>query len=223
MLAVCTWLWGDKYGKDDVAKLAAGFRRHLKRPFRFLLITDDPSKAPDGVEPWALRDTLLTKTRGCFARLRMFDPEWQAWHEIDQAVICADLDLIVTGPLDPLFDGDEPFKILQGANAANPCPYNGSLMMLRAGAHPEVWSDFSLEKAAAVPYYDFPDDQGWLWHKVPNAAGWKAGPESGVYAFQKPDWPKGTDLPAGARIVAFPGWREPKKFAHLDWVKEHWR
>ena len=153
----------------------------------------------------------------------MFDPAWQAEHGITGRLVCMDLDMIITGPLDELFDRPEPFAILQGANAANPCPYNGSLMQLRAGAHPEVWSEFNLEAARAAPFYEFPDDQGWLAHKVPNAAGWRAGPESGAYAFQKPGWPRGEALPRNARVVAFPGWRDPIGFQHLPWVQEHWR
>lgn len=221
VLTVCTWKWGNKYSDADVARLAAGVRRNMKQAFRFLLITDDIESAPPGVEPWAIRDPELTKIPGCFARLRMFDPEWMAWHDIDW-LVCLDLDLIVTGPLDELFDRNIPFKILQGANAVNPCPYNGSMMMIRKDAHQKVWSEFSINAAWKVPWHEFPDDQGWIWHKVPNAAGWKAG-HDGVYAFQKPGWPAGDDLPRDARIVAFPGCRSPEKFKHLGWVKQHWR
>jgi len=214
MLTICTWLWGEKYGREYVDRLFAGVKRHLNQPCRFLLARPDL----DGP------DAELIKAPGCFVRLRMFDPAWQKSMGVKDRLACLDLDAIITGPLDTLFDRPEPFLILQGANAANPCPYNGSLMMLRAGAHPEAWSDFTLAAAGHVPFYEFPDDQGWLAHKIPNAAGWNAGRESGVYAFEKPGWPpgKGNALPWGARMVCFPGWRDPSKFAHLDWVQEHW-
>lgn len=162
---------------------------------------------------------------GCFCRLRIFDREWQVARGIKPGdrLVNMDLDTVITGPLDPLFNRAETFMILQGANAANPCPFNGSLMMLRAGAHPEVWSDFSLEKARQIPFYEFPDDQGWLHHKLPKAPGWKVGAQSGVYAFQKPGWPKGEALPSDARMVVFPGWRSPEKFKHLQWIKDNWQ
>jgi hypothetical protein len=211
LLIISTWIWGTKYqGLDYLDHLVRGVARHLSEPHRFVVVTPP--------------DIHLTEIPGCFARLRMFDPEWQrsiAMEDGDR-LVCTDLDVVITGPLDDLFDRPEPFVILQGANAANPCPYNGSLMMLRTGAHPEVWSEFSVEAAGAAPFYEFPDDQGWLAHKVPGAAGWKAG-EGGVYAFQKPGWPKGEALPADARFVAFPGKRDPSQFTHLPWVKEHWR
>lgn len=226
-LVVTTWLWGKKYGADDLRKLAAGVKRHLGEPYRFLCLTDDLSREPiQGVDYRPIPDPHLVDHRGCVVRLRMFDPRWQFIREIypGDRIVCMDLDSIPTGPLDPLFTRPETFMILQGANAANPCPFNGSLMMLRAGSHPEVWSEFSLEALATIAFHEFPDDQGWIWHKLPNASGWKAGAQSGVYAFQKPGWPNGSDdLPADARLVVFPGWRDPSKFTHLSWVKEHWR
>lgn len=214
MLTIVTWLWGEKYGTNDVLKLRAGLARNLRQPYRMLVASPEPEDVP------------LTSIPGCFVRLRMFDPEWQANAmkvEAGGRIVCIDLDVVVTGPLDPLFDREEAFLILQGANASNPCPYNGSLWMLRAGYRPDVWTDFSIEDAKEVPHYEFPDDQGWMAHKLPNAAGWKAGSSSGVYAFQKPGWPKGDALPSDARLVVFPGWRSPEKFKRLAWIEEQWR
>jgi len=169
-------------------------------------------------------DEHLTIIPGCLCRLRMFSPAWQASHGIEPGdrIVCMDLDTVITGALDPLFDRPEPFVIIQGANTSNPCPYLGAMMMLRAGEYPEVWSDFSYEAVNKIASFEFPDDQGWLADKIPNAAGWQVGTDTGVYAFGKNGWPKGTFLPPGARLVTFPGWRDPSTFAHLDWVKRHW-
>lgn len=212
-LIISTWVWGNKYSSDYINRLARGVGRNLRQPYHFMIFRPLDE------------DEYLTEIPGCFARLRAFDTAWQKMHGIGEGdrLVCMDLDLIVTGGLDELVDRHEPFVILQGANASNPCPYNGSMWMLRGGYRPDVWSDFSVEAAAKVPFDSFPDDQGWFWHKMPNAAGWKAGAESGVYAFKKPGWPACDRLPAPARVVAFPGHRDPSQFAHLDWVKEHWR
>lgn len=212
MLAVVTWLWGDKYGDGDVQKLRNGISRYLEQDHSFSIMR------PVG------DDKYLTKIKGCFARLRMFDLKWQrkVFSENVDRIVCIDLDVVITGPLDPLFNRAENFVILQGANAANPCPFNGSLWLLRPGYRPDVWSDFSLEAAEKLPRYEFVDDQQWMFHKLSDAAAWHVGPRSGVYAFQKPAWPKGDDLPKDARLVVFPGWRSPEKFKHLKWVQEHW-
>lgn len=224
MLTISTWLWGDKYGQEDVERLAAGVWRHLKQAYRMVVVTDRPEMKSElfMTAPIPAQDRGLLTIPGCFARLRLFDPVWQQINNIHDRLVCMDLDTVITGPLDPLFNRPETFTILQGANAANPCPFNGSLMMLRAGAHPEVWSDFTIEKASKVPHYEFPDDQAWLANKLPDAAGWEVGASSGVYAFEKPGWPKGHALPKDALIVVFPGWRSPEKFKHLPWVEQHW-
>jgi hypothetical protein len=222
VLTVITWWWGEKYSSDYVEKLHRGFKHHLKQPHRFVCVTDKLTSWV-GFERWDIQDIGLTQIRGCFARLRMFDPDWQREHNIDDRLVCVDLDCIITGRLDQLFDRPEAFVILQGANSVNPCPYNGSVMMLRAGAHPEVWSELSLEAIKVMKCHEFPDDQGWLWHKIPNAAGWTAGRTSGIYAFGKPGWPRGDALPEQARLIAFPGWRDPGKYKYLPWIRQHWR
>jgi hypothetical protein len=94
---------------------------------------------------------------------------------------------------------------LQGINTTNPCPYNGSAWMLKAGARPDVWSDFSLENYAKlkVPFHAFPDDQGWFWHTLmPDAEAW--GPSVGVYGFKKAGLAVGRRSAQNARVVAFP-------------------
>ena len=154
----------------------------------------------------------------------MFDPEWQRQLGIKKGerVINLDLDLVVTGQLDPLFDRPGDFTILQGINSTNPCPYNGSVWMFKAGERPDVWADFSVSAANAnTKIHAFADDQGWFEYKIPDAGAW--GPSDGVYGFKKKGWPSGDELPANARIVAFPGWRDPSKFTHLPWVADHWR
>jgi hypothetical protein len=146
-------------------------------------------------------DEYLTKLPGCFARCACSIRNGRHKHGLTGRIVSIDLDAVITGPLDPLFDRPEPFVILHGGNAANPCPFNGSMFMLRAGAHPDVWRDFSLKRAEEAPRHEFPDDQGWLAYMLPKAAGWTIGEVSGVYCFQKPGWPSGDALPAGARLA----------------------
>lgn len=236
VLTVCTWLWGDKYGPKDVAKLASGVQRHLKQDYRFVVLTEEDRSLdeferfpalPEQLQFWSIfeEDRHLLKIKGCFVRLRMFDPGWQERRKIKAGdrIVCMDLDVVITGPLDPLFNRPENFVILHGANQVNPCKFNGSLFMLRAGEHPEVWRDFSLEEANKIKFFSFPDDQSWFEHKLPKAAGWECGERSGVWSFAKRGWPKDNKLPAGARLVVFPGSRDPSQFTHLSWVREHWR
>lgn len=206
-----TFHWGHKYGGHYIDRLAAGIKRNLSEPYQFHVW-----------KPLA-EDEHLTRIPGCFARLRAFDPDWQAEYGIGPGdrLVVMDLDMVVTGSLDGLFDRAEPFCIAQGMNAANPCRYTGTLWMLRAGYRPDVWSSFTVAKAEAIKTYTISDDQRWFEHMMPNAGAF--GPDCGVYGFAKPGWPKGEALPSNARLVAFFGHRDPSQFGHLDWVRRHWQ
>lgn len=212
-LVVVTWYWGTKYDFYYTKRLHGGVARNLKQPFRFIVAKPQP------------QDDYLKKIPGCFVRMQMFGAQWREKHGIKDGdrVVNLDLDLVVTGPLDPLFDREEPFCILQDINTTNPCPYNGSVWMFRAGYKPDVWDDFSVENyhKLGVPFHSIPDDQGWFHYKMPDAGSY--GPHNGVYGFKKRGWPSGDDLPQGARIVAFPGWRDPWKYTRLNWVRNNWR
>lgn len=228
MFTVMTWLWGDRYHRVYVERLMAGFKRHMRSDYRFVIMSDayNWGRLPIGCEAYQIPRSVvpLTFEKGCLSRLIMFDPEFQELHGIRGKLISIDLDTVITGPLDPVFDRPEPFVILQGVNSRNPCPYNGSLMLITPGVHPEVWSEFSVEASKAAPYDEFPDDQAWIAHKVPGAAGWLPGNESGVYAFAKPGWPPySLEVPHGARIVTFPGKRDPSQYMNLNWIRKHWR
>jgi len=221
---VITWMWGDKYGMRDIVRLFKAVKKNLRAEHRFHVFSEpDFPHLEDGygIKAHPIEDPSLIG-RNCFCRLRMFDPRWQQRNDLRGTIVSLDLDVVITGTLDPLFETSKTFMILRGANAANPCPYNASVMLLKAGHHAKVWTEFSIEKANAVPFYEFPDDQGWIWHMLPKAHGWPVG-KSGIYAFQKPGWPKGNDaLPVNARLVTFIGARKPEQFTALPWVQKFW-
>lgn len=228
-LVIATYLWGSSFGVDDVEKLAAGLKRNMTGPYRFVVVTDCPRRFEGAHFPAIaipLADRHLLAIPGCFARIRLFDPQFQERIKIAcgafDRLACIDLDTVITGDCDPVFDRDESFVIMQGGNTSNPNPYGGALMMLRPGEHQDIWTDFSLDAAAKTAYFAFPDDQGWLAAKIPNAPAWKVGRASGVYCFKKPSWPGGDRLPDDARMVMFRGNNPPRKHVDLDWVKRHW-
>jgi len=224
MLNIITWFWGVKYSPAYVHILARSLRKHITQPYKFSVFTDESFlKSPEIDNVFTIpEESFYLLGKGCFIRLQMFSPEWQKKYKFDDRIVGIDLDSVITGPLDPLFDRPEPFVILQGANVSNPCPYNGALVMVRVGEHPGVWDDFSLEAVEYIPRYEWPDDQGWLWHKLPGAPGWPVGPKSGIYVYRKREWPKDDQLPVDARIVTFVGKRNPVDLLHLKWVKENW-
>lgn len=232
MLRIVTFWWGDKWGPEYARRLLAGVKRNLKQPFEFIVATDGTltEKAAalhlgPGSTVTRILDPDLTQLRGCFARMRLFDAGWQRELSFERGdkIVCLDLDIVVTGALDRLFRGNHEFRIMQGYNATNPCPFNGSMWMFRVGERHDVWTDFSLENYSKrnLPYHAFPDDQGWLHHKFPDAAAFTV--SDGVYAFKKLGWGAAGRrvLPIGARVVAFPG-RDPAKYPQCDWIVKNW-
>jgi hypothetical protein len=222
-LFVCSWLWGKKWPSVYVERLFAGVARNLKQDFRSVLVTDQVGYAgADVVLQIETEDRPLLEVPGCLVRMRMFDPAWQAriGARTGDRIVCIDVDAVITGQIDPLFDRDDEFTIMQGFNTTNPCPFQGSLWMFRAGERHDVWSDFSYEAARLVPFHGIPDDQGWLHSRFPNACAWTT--EEGAYAFKKKGWIGGRrKLPDNARVVVFPG-RDPGKYPDVSWIRQHW-
>jgi hypothetical protein len=223
MLFVCTWLWGNKWSPVYAERLFAGIYRNIEQPIRSVLITDQiVNHEADIICPIDDHRELLDLP-GCLIRIKMFDAKWQ--QEIGarpgDRIVNVDIDAVITGSLDPLFDRDEEFVIMQGFNQTNPCPFNGSLWMFRAGERHDVWTQFSLEgfKTFGVPIHSIPDDQGWLHSRFPDAGAWRT--SDGVYAFKKIGWYGRRRMPRNARFVAFPG-RDPAKYPECDWIKKHW-
>lgn len=227
MLHVVTWLWGQKWGVDYSQKLFAGLRRNIKQEYRTVLMSDvhTGQSGADRVCLIPAGDYPLLDRLGCLARMRLFSREMQEQMGASKGdrIVNIDVDAVITGELDPLFDRDDEFTIMQHFNTTNPCPFNGSLWMFRAGERHDVSDDFSLEQyhARRVPFHAIPDDQGWLHYKFPDAKAYT--PKDGVYCFRKRTWPDDDhSLPKGARVVAFPGRNPAKEVKYLDWVRKHW-
>src|ERR1051325_2542715 len=149
MLFVCSWLWGTKWGTEYPERLFAGVRRNLKQPHKLVLISDQSEAfGADLLSSIDETDLPLLTRPGCLVRMRVFDAEWQQriGAKRGDRIVNIDVDAVVTGDLDPIFDRDDEFTIMQGFNSTNPCPFNGSLWMFRAGERHDVFDDFSFEE-----------------------------------------------------------------------------
>ena len=223
VIHIVSWFWGQKYKPYFITKLRDALQRNMTQPHTFNVVSPGAALKGQGFNSWSIADLPLLNEPGDVVRLRLFDWKWLEGHGIRKGdkVVDLDIDSIVTGPLDPLFDKFETFTILQHINTTNPNPYNGSIWMFKAGEYDSVWEDFSLEALREVPKHSIYDDQAWVWAKIPNANAWTP-VEDGIYGFKKKGWPSGDALPDNARLVVFPGRRDPRKLGHLDWVKKHW-
>lgn len=219
-----------KFTGENVDILRRMIRRNYSGPHRFVCVTDDASgiTEPD-VEIYELWEDLAQipnpsnpRNPSCYRRLKLFARNAGDW--LGERFVCIDLDVVIVAPIDPLFAGDEPFRIWAGAMGPN--PYNGSMWAVRSGAHPELWEEFDPgihpRETAAAGFYG--SDQGWFAYKLgPHQPVWTAA--DGVLSFRASIGPT-AQLPAGARIVFFHGHKDPwdpHVRAKFRWVRDHYQ
>jgi hypothetical protein len=227
MLTVLSWYWVQPGGRsaytpEHIAIWAGMVRRNLSMPHRIAVVTHEDVDIP-GVEtirpPREFEDVRIPtwgeRKPQCHRRLVMFRPDAAQW--FGERFVCMDLDVVIGRPLDPLFDRGEDVVFMKGTAGSR--PYNGSLQLIRAGSRPQVYTDFTPEKAAAAGKLFCGSDQAWLAHCL----GWNEpvwDEDDGVVRFRS-GYRAGRPVP---RIVFFPGALKPWMIAAGDkYARAHYR
>lgn len=228
LLKVLCWLWhqpgGRTYYSDAHVRIWADMvRRNLSLPHTLAVVTDLPGDY-GGIEvikpPGDFEDvTIPTWTRGrpqCHRRLSMFRPDAAQLFGADR-LVQMDLDVVVTDSLDPLLDLEDDFRIARGTSSSR--SYNGSLWLIRCGARPRVFTEFTRDRAVAAGRKHVGSDQSWL-HHILGSKERTWGVEAGVVS-----WHSRQSVPA-PRLVTFPGALKPWRLAELGsdaTVSQHYR
>lgn len=231
MLTVLTWWWNQAggratYTREHLLIWADMVRRHLTLPHRLAVVTDLVDELPgiDVIAPPRDFENVRIPTWGedrglpqCLRRIAMFEPD--AASIFGERFVSMDMDCVVAGSLDPLFDRPDDFVMYRGGHANR--PYNGSMVMMTAGARSQVYTTFTPEGAAEAGQKYIGSDQAWISHVL----GWGEatwGVEDGViwwgsqYNGQAPE----------KRIMFFPGNPKPWDVVDLgidDWVRQNYR
>ena len=95
--------WGTKYPADYVNRLYSMVARNMQRKFRFVCLTEDGQGLAEQIESFPLPELSVDlggPERG-WNKLAVFAEEL---YDLKGKVLCLDLDLIITGSLDDLFD-----------------------------------------------------------------------------------------------------------------------
>jgi hypothetical protein len=223
VITVTTWLWQQPsyrkaYSAKHVNTLRNMVERHLSLPHRFVCFTDMPQGIDSRVDVRPLPKTpAVTWNPGrpnCFRRLWLFSQ--QAAEMFPGRIVSLDLDAVVVGPLDALYDRKEEFVAWKDAIIRG--QYNGSMWLLTAGSRTKVWSEFKGDESVARMRGRMGSDQGWISAMLPNEATWTE--KNGVLSYRKHVQKRG--LPDGAKIVFFHGRPNPWE-APDAWIKEHYR
>lgn len=227
MITVLTWYWQQpggraQYSAAHVNVWAGMVRRHLSMPHRIACVTDTPEGIDPSVEiivPPRDFEAMRIPTWGpdkpqCLRRIAMFASD--AGEVFGERFVCMDLDVIVSGSLDQLFDRPDDFVIFNGT--AQKRPYNGSMMMLRAGTRTKVYSELTVEKATQAGRLFVGSDQAWITHCLgPREKTW--GPGHGAYWYRQPEFNRHR-----ARVTFFPGGTKPWQITQGDpWAMANYR
>lgn len=235
MLDVCCFKWKaapgyrSKFEGKHVNVLASMVRRNYQKPHRFSCITDDPSGIDSSIRIiplWKdhakLQSAYGLKNPSCYRRLKLFSPE--AREIIGPRFVSLDLDIVITGDLSPLWDRPEDIVFWKSPIPPPRYRYNGSMILMTAGARPQVWTDFHPIHSVRETKMKgiFGSDQAWISMKLgAGEATWDKG--DGVYSYRLELNPQ-KQLPANATVVIFHGEFDPwgSQPQQLDWVRRHW-
>lgn len=204
-------------------------RRNYQEPHRFICVTDAPEGIDSRVEIVPLWNDFASVPSplgkgypSCYRRLKMFSKEIAAI--FGERFVSLDLDCVITSDVAPLWDRADDFVIWGDTNRTT--PYNGSMILMTAGARKQVWEDFNpkTSPAAAKALGYLGSDQAWIGARL-GAMEHKWTAKDGVYSYRNEIAPKQGKLPENARIAIFHGHIDPDmpQAQKLNWVRENYR
>lgn len=202
-------------------------RRHYQRPHRVLCVTNDAAGidpavtiVPDREDFADVQNPYGPHAPSCYRRLLMWHPDAARW--FGERFVSLDLDVVAVADLVPLWDRAE--EVVLYRDPLHPSQVNGSMVLMTAGARPEVWTDFDPDRSPQIARgAGFKgSDQAWLSLRLPSEPRWDT--RDGVYSFRKDIEPADGRLPADARLTIWHGHRDPWDEAaqKLPWVRENW-
>lgn len=231
MLTIFTWLWTQPGGRatytpDHVMIWADMVRRNLTIPHRLAVVTDIEADYGDieVIAPPRDFEDVRIPTWGpekpqCLRRISMFRPD--AASIFGERFVCMDMDCVIAENIDDLFTRQEDIVLYKSPSGTfnNTRPYNGSMLMMTAGARSEVYTRFTPEGAVDAGQKYIGSDQAWISHVLgAGEATWSE--DDRVF------WWKRVTPGQTPRIMFFPGSPKPWQLAESggnDWVDAHYR
>jgi hypothetical protein len=223
--AICV-KWGSKYPAAEVNRLFRAVSRNVSGALRFFCLTDDPAGIDPEVETLPLQmdslqsaiasaQTRLQRSGGALRKIAAFNPTLVP--DLAGPLLCLDLDIIITGSLDDLFDY-RPGQICMPApfrKAAHiPTLGEGSVIRFDPALHGFLYSDM-LSQTDAMLEHSRGSEQRYTSFTAQRYGQLANYPDGWVVGFQRHCRPRKPlnlflppRLPAAARVVCFPS--DPK-------------
>ena len=217
-LTVLTWLWRQNrsrfvYTADHVNIWAKAVRANTSMDIELACVTDVPEGIDSSIRIIPLPQEFDYQVaqwridRGlpqCFRRVSMFSPK--AADTFGERFVSMDLDAVILSNLDHVFGCKDDFRMLKGGSGSR--PYNGSLLIMTAGARSQVYTKFTPKAAEKACAKYVGSDQAWISYCL----GWGekifTRDEHGIYFLSRGVFRRA--IPGKVKLAFFPG--EPKFF-----------
>ena len=214
------------YDSNKVAIHHAMVKRNLNIPFKYHLFTDEIDSSLNSEisqhELW----TTYRELGGCFHRLFTFSKEFGDL--IGGRFICMDLDMVIVDDISKLLDRKEEFVYYRMRNAdGKGWRMNNGMYMMEPGSRKEIWETFSKNPSRVMANRVGPGTDQGVTNSLLNLkkeANWSQ--RRGIYDMRLDFLVTGKkDLPHDAKIVMFPGPRDPENNnlkAHFKWIESNY-
>jgi hypothetical protein len=236
--------WGTKYGPDYVNKLRNMVQRHLKRPHRFVCLTDDTTGIDPTIETKAIPmvgfsefDERKPWTFGHgWLKLTSFAP---TLYDLRGRTLFLDLDIVIVDSLDPFFDAQADFTVIKEWDKKDETG-NTSCYLFNIGAHTDALDYLKNDYPQSIA--NVRNEQEFITQFVARQGRLAYWPAEWCRSFKRHCIPKGLmswfakpTIPNGARMVIFHGKPNPpdaiagvsgkwyRRVPPTGWVAEHWR
>ncbi|OOZ42726.1 hypothetical protein [Solemya elarraichensis gill symbiont] len=219
--------WGTRYGSDYVNRLYGMVKRNTERPLRLVCFTDDSDGIQEGIEikpmpPFDLPEKMRSHP---FRRMFIFAEQL---NDLQGTVLHLDLDLVVTGSIDKLFNfnPDSRFITIENWTQKGQGIGNMSVFRYRIGELTEVWERFRPDPMAMMNLYH--NSQTFVCRTLGDVDFY---PANWCLSFKHslvPKWPLNflvsPKLPEETKIIAFTGQPDINEAIRGEWpVSSNWK
>ena len=209
-----------RYAADDVNRLRSMLERNLSLPHEVVCCTDDASGLDSRVRAVPLPAEVLDMGME-FPKLYAFHPDGAAL--FGERILMLDLDIVIVGSIDDIAGRQEPF-IAWSRPAGSSGRFNTSVVLMDAGAFPEVWLRYDGQGSAASMLAAGLEGQEQDWVTMSLGGRGKTWPRDGeIVSYQAR---ARRTLPPEAKIVCFNGRVAPSMpicRQESPWIAEHGR
>jgi hypothetical protein len=229
--------WGEKYSSEYVNTLFSMVSRHMKRPFRFVCLTDNSSGFSQGVEsfPIPLLDIPNGPERGWDKLVTFSAP----LYDLEGEVLFLDLDVVIVDDIDCFFEHPAQFPIIKDW-VKKDVTGNSSVYRFTINKHADILDNFRKNHKEIRKLVR--NEQEYLSQYVAGQDKLSYWPVTWCQSFKYNCVKKGItawfsppELPLGTKIVIFHGKPNPpdaicgrsgkwyRKVLPSKWIAEHWQ